>query len=107
LQTNPHTPQHPIEAGRPDYSFDNSLKSDFNPIGFNFNNFADGFSQNVDSSQSGIINAGQDAGAAIDTFDWSTILMGDSGGQDDQQFLELLRWTIPEFGDESAGVPSN
>lgn len=105
--TNPQTPQQPVEAGRTDYSFNNSLKSDFHPIGFNFNNLADGFSQNVESSQSGINNAGQDAGAAIDTFDWSTILMGDSGGQDDQQFLELLRWTIPEFGDDSAGVPSN
>lgn len=66
-------------------------------------NLADGFSQNFDSTQTGTINAGQDTGPAIDTFDWSTILMGDSGGEDDQQFLELLRWTIPEFGD----VPSN
>lgn len=46
----------------------------------------------------------QEDSNGLENFDWSTILMGESGGQDD--FLELLKWTIPEFGDNSAGIPS-
>ena len=48
----------------------------------------------------GSIAAGT-AGVA-DMFDWSTFLTGANNSQDDQQFMELLRWTIPEF-DEQEG----
>jgi hypothetical protein len=34
-----------------------------------------------------------------DMFDWSTFLTGVNNSQDDQQFMELLRWTIPEFNE--------
>jgi len=52
--------------------------------------------------ENGAGSMGMPMANAGDMFDWSTFLTGANSSQDDQQFMELLRWTIPEI-DEQEG----
>jgi hypothetical protein len=47
--------------------------------------------------ENGAESMGTATASGEDMLDWSTFLTGPNNLQDDQQFMELLRWTLPEF----------